>query len=47
MFSDVSDVIVTELNMGQYGDSRSTSSRDALSDIAMRLIDRYLSLFAA
>ena len=33
--------------MAGYGDSRSTSSRDALAAIAMRFIDDNLSLFAA
>ena len=31
--------------MGEYGDGRSTSSRDGLSDIAMRFIDEYSVLF--
>ena len=31
--------------MGEYGDGRSTSSRDALSDNAMRFIDEYSVLF--
>ena len=51
MFSDVSKrhrrPLVTEINMVGYGDGRSTSSRVALSAIAMRFIDEYFSLFAA
>ena len=31
--------------MGEYGDGRSTSSRDALSDNAMRFMDEYSVLF--
>ena len=38
---------MTEINVAKYGDGRSTSSRDALSAIAMRFIDEYSSLFAA
>ena len=38
-------VIITEIDMGEYGDGRSTSSRDALSDNAMRFIDKYSVLF--
>ena len=33
--------------MAGYGDGPSTSSKDALSAIAMRFIDDYFSLFAA
>ena len=33
--------------MAGYGDSQSTSSRDALSAIAMRFIDQFFSLVAA
>ena len=36
-----------KIHMAEYGDGRSTSSRDALSAIAMRFIDEYFSLFAA
>ena len=51
MLSDVSDVVrrplETEINMAGCGDGRSTSSRDALSAIAMLFIDECLSLFEA
>ena len=38
---------VTEINMAEYGDGRSTSPRVALSTTVMRFIDEYLSLFVA
>ena len=38
---------VTEINMAEYGDGRSTSSRDVLSAITMRLSDEHFSLFTA
>ena len=32
------------MNMAEYGDGQSTSSRDALSAIAMRCIDEFFSV---
>ena len=48
MFSDVSHLIVVlspqKLNMAEYGgDSRSASSRDALSTVAIWFLDEYFS----
>ena len=39
--------LMTKINMAKYGKGRSTSSRNALSAIAVRLIEEYFSLFAA
>ena len=50
VFFDVSNVIevfLTEIIITEYVDGRSTSLSDALSAIAMRFIDEYLSLLAA
>ena len=46
VFSDVSDVIfVTEINMAEYGDGRSTCSRDTLSACYCDAIYRRVLLF--
>ena len=41
------EVELQDNGMAEYGDGRSTSSREALSAIAMRFIDEYFSLFTA